>query len=55
MKIFFQVDIFMNGQHVETFEEDFSLASDVMVSPEELHSHNELKGMTFINIQHFYM
>ncbi|KAJ6668721.1 hypothetical protein lerEdw1_012204 [Lerista edwardsae] len=40
-----KIDIFMNGHHVETFEEDFSFTSDAIVLPDVLQTQDELKDL----------
>ncbi|XP_078250917.1 uncharacterized protein LOC110072797 isoform X1 [Pogona vitticeps] len=45
VKLFFQINIFMNGQHVETFEEDLSFTSDTAVSHDQLEIQEELKDL----------
>lgn len=42
--LFLQIDIFMNGHHVETFEEDLSFTSDATVLPDVPQIQDELKG-----------
>lgn len=36
----------MNGQHVETFEDDLSFTSDTAVSHDQLETQEELQGTT---------
>nr|XP_056711029.1 uncharacterized protein LOC130482339 [Euleptes europaea] len=40
-----KINIFMNGQHVETFEEDLSFTSDAPVSPDVLQTQEDLKDL----------
>lgn len=40
-----KIDIFMNGHHVETFEEDLSFTSDAIVLPDVLQTQDELKDL----------
>ncbi|XP_061440494.1 uncharacterized protein LOC133364236 [Rhineura floridana] len=40
-----KIDIFMNGQHVEIFEEDLSFTSDAAISHDETPSQEELKDL----------
>ncbi|XP_054846474.1 uncharacterized protein LOC129337040 isoform X2 [Eublepharis macularius] len=40
-----KINIFMNGQHVETFEEDPSFTSDAPVSPDMLQTQDDLKDL----------
>lgn len=53
MDIFFQINLFLNGQHVETFEEDLTFTSDEVVSFDPPEISSELKGMfifLFVNV-----
>lgn len=45
MGISFQINLFLNGQHVETFEEDLTFTSDEVVSFDPPKISSELKGM----------
>ncbi|XP_062991657.1 uncharacterized protein LOC134404725 isoform X1 [Elgaria multicarinata webbii] len=40
-----KIDIFMNGQHVETFEDDLSFTSDAAVSQDDSQNQEELKDL----------
>ncbi|XP_053114086.1 uncharacterized protein LOC128328277 isoform X1 [Hemicordylus capensis] len=40
-----KIDIFMNGHHVETFEEDLSFTSDAAVSPDVPQAQDDLKDL----------
>nr|XP_008110152.1 PREDICTED: uncharacterized protein LOC103279026 isoform X1 [Anolis carolinensis] len=40
-----KIDIFMNGHHVETFEEDLSFTSDAPISPEEQKIQEDMKDL----------
>ncbi|XP_015265547.1 PREDICTED: uncharacterized protein LOC107109440 [Gekko japonicus] len=40
-----KINIFMNGEHVETFEEDLSFTSDAPISPEVLQTQGDLKDL----------
>ncbi|XP_068961690.1 uncharacterized protein [Petaurus breviceps papuanus] len=40
-----KIDIYINGQHVETFQEDFTFTTDEFVSPEVPEKDDELKDL----------
>lgn len=42
---FLQINLFLNGQHVEIFEEDLTFTSDDVVSLDLPKISSELKGM----------
>lgn len=50
MGIFFQINLFLNGQHVETFEEDLTFTSDEVITFDPPKISSELKGMFFFFI-----
>lgn len=52
---FFQISLFLNGQHVETFEEDLTFTSDepVPYNPPKIDS--ELKGMFIFSFSMYYL
>lgn len=48
-----QISLYLNGQHVETFEEDLAFTSDEVVSFDPPKISSELKGMfifLFVNV-----
>lgn len=45
MYFFFQINLFLNGQHVETFEEDLTFTSDEVITFDPPKISSELKGM----------
>lgn len=50
---FVQINLFLNGQHVEIFEEDLTFTSDEVVSLDQPKISSELKGMfifVFVNV-----